>query len=193
MHLIRVASPCYLWTITCKSVVPDGWFGNMHRQMVTHVKNCAVKRTKSSTGGTIPRNWGGVRVFEPHPLGHGLHAHWVMRGRMDWHLIQACALKAGLGPIIHVDPKPVKPATAYYLAKYLTKGDKLHGVRQWANIGTWDGIGKRDIVIESTRIDAIKAWQRYFRLMGKHRFVAYQLALDQVDAGHEPPGTPDPF
>lgn len=137
----------------------------------------------SSTGGTIPVNWGGTRVFEVHPEGHGLHAHWVMRGRMPWDLMQRAALDAGLGKIVHVDPKPCSLATAYYLACYLTKGDKIRGCIQWKNIGHYEGIRKKDITQDSDRIREIKAWTQIYRQQGKHRFVAYRLALQQVEDG----------
>jgi hypothetical protein len=163
-------------------VYPDEWFGSMHRTLVAHVGNCAKRQTISApTGRAFPRNWGGVRVFEEHPGGHGLHAHWVLRGRMDWYLVQRCALRAGFGKIVHVNPRPVTPKVAHYLANYLTKNGKLHGVRSWANIGTYDGIGKRDIVITSKRIERIKALQAYFRGIGKHRYAAYLLALQEVN------------
>jgi len=97
--------------------------------------------------------------------------------------MQRAALKAGLGKVVWVDPKPATKATAYYLASYMTKQDKLHGMRQWANIGTYDGIGKRDIQIDSDRIREIKAWQFYFRSQGDKRFVAYRKALAAVDEG----------
>jgi len=192
--LIRATQgPCYLWTFTAGSgVYPDHYFGNMHRALTCNVKNMAQRETQSSDGGTIPRNWGGVRVFEVHPEGHGLHAHWVMRGRMPWELMQRAAIKAGLGYIVHVDPKPVTVSAAYYLACYLTKGDKLEGCRQWANIGTWDGIGKRDLVLDSQRIRDVKAWRYYWVRKGKKPYHAYLMALRCVEDGMVIPGA-NPF
>lgn len=182
-HLIRTASPCYLWTFTCAQVVPDNYFGNMHRSLIRNINDCARRQTpKSSDGGTIPKNWGGVRVFELHPKGHGIHAHWVVRGYMPWELMQKAALKSGLGKIVHVDPEPVSIGTAYYLSKYMTKEEKLRGVRQWSNIGTYEGIGKRDVVVESKRLDRIKALALFFRSQGKHRYTAYRLALQEVES-----------
>jgi len=195
-HLIRETeaqgSHCYLWTITCGQVVPDHWFGQMHSVMVRNVGDAARRGTQSSAGGTIPQNWGGVRVFEAHPGGHGLHAHWVMRHRMDWHVVKDCALRAGLGPRIHVDFKPCRLATAYYLAMYLLKGDKLRGLRAWANIGTYDGIGGRDIELDSARIRAIRQWRARYVAEGKGGYMAYLLACEQVDAGRTCPGC-EPF
>jgi len=188
MHLIEsTQGPCYLWTFTTVKPYPDHYFGNMHGNLTLAMKD---ESRKFSTGGKIPNDWGGVRVFEVHEKrkGGGLHAHWVMRGRMDWYTVSECAKRAGLGRV-HVDPKPVTMRVAYYVASYLTKNGKLHGVRQWSNIGTYDGIGKRDIEMDSDRIRDIKAWQLLFRGRGDHRYLAYRKALQMVDEGIPLPGT----
>jgi len=106
--------------------------------------------------------------------------------------MQQCALDAGLGKIVWVDPRPASPKLAYYLANYLTKDEGLKGARKWANIGTYDGIGKRDIVNDSARIREIKAWAIYLRGQGMHRYLAYKMACEKVDGGKSLPGT-DPF
>lgn len=107
--------------------------------------------------------------------------------------MQRAAIDSGLGKVVHVDPKPVSVAAAYYLACYLTKGDdRLDGMRRWANIGTYDGTGNRDISFDSPRIREIKAWQYYWRKQGRKAFVAYQMAIRCVDMGMSIPGT-DPF
>jgi len=189
MHLIRTASPCRFWTFTSPYAMPLWWFGERHRKLVTYVNLAAKQGKKGSHGGTICRNWGGVRVFEVNPNGTGFHAHWVMRGRMDWYLMQELAIKAGLGEVVLLSPRPCTPKTAYYVAKYLLKGDALPGARKWANIGTYDGITGRDIVNDSARIRDIKAWQVVFRAQGKHRFLAYRMAVQMVDDGIPLPGT----
>jgi len=178
-RLIRTSDACYLWTVTCASVVPDTWFGNMHRSFVRNLGNASQK-------GLIPQSWGGVRVFEPHPLGHGLHSHILFRGRMVWAQVQRCATQAGLGRVHiscdkHGRARKVTQRDAHYLCKYLTKEDvKLVGVRRWACIGGFEGITKNSISYDSDRIRKIKFWQAYWRSQGKHRLVAYQLALHAV-------------
>jgi len=192
-HLIRSCpNDTWFWTFTSPFALPLWWFSRRHSKLVGHVKNFAARRKVSSHGGTIPRNWGGVRVFETNPKGTGYHSHWVLRGRADWWLMQEAALKAGLGKVVWVDPKPATMKTAWYLATYLTKEKNMVGARKWANIGTWDGITGRDIINDSERIRDIKAWQVYFRGMGKHRYLAYRMALQMVDEGIPLPGT-EPF
>lgn len=181
MNLIeKSTSPCFLWTLTTAKVYPDHYFGNMHSALMKSMRD---ESRKFSTGGKIPRDWGGVRVFEVHEQrkGGGLHAHWVMRGYMDWYTVNRLAAAAGFGRI-HVDPKPVTPAVAHYLAGYLTKSDKLRGVRQWANIGTYDGVHRRDVVVTSPRIERIKRLVRYYREQGKSPLLAYRLAIVDIDA-----------
>lgn len=181
MHLIEsTQGPCYLWTFTTAKPYPDDWFGNMHGNLIKYMGH---ESRQFSTGGKIPKDWGGVRVFEVHEKrkGGGLHAHWVMRHYMDWHTVNRLAAKAGFGRI-NVDPRPVTPAVAHYLASYLTKSSKLRGVRQWANIGTYDGVIGRNLVIISPRIERIKQLVAYYRNAGKHPYLAYRLALMDVDA-----------
>jgi len=181
VHLIRTRSPCYLWTITAPDVIPDSWFGRAFRKFILEIHHAQEK-------GFFRQDWGGVRVYEVHEkrAGGGLHVHWVVRGYMDYWTVRKASDWAGFGRI-DVNPKPVTPRVCYYLANYLTKNGKIRGVRQWGNIGTYDGIGKRDIIVESPRIDRIKALQAFHRSEGKHRFTAYRLAVQEVeeqDASH---------
>lgn len=190
-HLIRSEpeGTVWFWTFTSATAMPLWWFSERHTKLVRTIANYARDRTQSSHGGTIPQNWGGVRVFETNPAGTGFHAHWVVRGYYDWHLMQRAALAAGLGKVVWVDPKPATQKLGYYLASYLTKEEGMKGARKWANIGTYDGIGKRDIEHDSQRIRDIKAWQLYFRGQGKKPFVAYRLAIGMVDDGIPIPGS----
>lgn len=180
-RLVRTSSqPCFLWTFTIEDNVPDYVFATRHSQFVKGV-SIAARRQDSYDGVTIPRSWGGVRVFEHGERRGRIHAHWVVRGRMPWHYMQHLAIRAGLGRVVHVDPKPVGPQVAHYISDYLVKGDKLRGLRAWSCIGTYQGVRNCDIEQDSERIRAIKAWQIYFRMQGKHRLLAYRLAIQAVD------------
>jgi len=192
-HLIRSEpkGTVWFWTFTSPYAMPLWWFGKRHGDLVCNVKDMARSQVQSTAGGTIPKNWGGVRVFETNPNGTGFHAHWVVRGYYDWHLMQKAALAAGLGKVVWVDPKPASEKLGFYLASYLVK-EKLKGARQWSNIGTYDGIGGRDIEIDSPRIREIKAWALYWRGQGDHRYLAYRKACQCVDDGLTLPGA-EPF
>lgn len=183
-HLIRSEPPgtVWFWTFTCPTAMPLWWFGQRHASLVDRINKFAKRQTKSSHGGTIPKNWGGVRVFEMNPKATGFHAHWVIRGYYDWWLMQEAAIAAGMGKVVWVDPDPATERTAYYLATYLLKDEGLKGARKWANIGTYDGIGKRDIVQTSDRIEWIKRQAlMYRRIYGKSAFLAYRLACADAD------------
>lgn len=192
VHLIRSepAGTVWFWTFTSPSAIPLWWFADRHAKLVDRINKLAKRQ--SSHVRTIPKNWGGVRVFEMNPKGTGFHAHWVVRGYYDWHTMQRVAVDVGLGKVVWVDPRPASVKLAYYLASYLVKEKGLAGARKWANIGTYDGIGGRDIQYDSERIRDIKAWAYYYRESGKKPFVAYQMALRMVDDGIPLPGT-SPF
>ena len=77
----------------------------------------------------------GVRVYELHPGGHGLHIHVVTSGRHNVKAVRHFSDASGFGRI-HV--KPIPAASADYIAKYLTKARRapeLKGRRLWACLG----------------------------------------------------------
>ncbi len=81
----------------------------------------------------------GVRVFELHPNGHGLHVHVVTTEFISVNQVRPICKRFGWGRV-HV--KRISGAKASnYLAKYLTKqrkawhGAKLTGVRWWGVFG----------------------------------------------------------
>jgi len=165
---------CYFWTVTAKTLVPDSWFGNMHALFIREMHN-------ASRRGEIHEWWGGLRVFEPHPGGHGLHSHLVLRNRMPWKVVKSCAEKAGLGRV-NVHPQRVELPLVRYLCKYLMKGGKeMAGVRRWRCVGTYEGCKKNDIVFSGTRADRIKQLAAINRVKGMHRFPAYNLAVQQYE------------
>lgn len=94
----------------------------------------------------------GVRVYEPHPNGHGLHVHAVVSGRYDVNLVRRYAERHGFGRI-HV----CKVDSPEYVSKYLTKSrrnDQWKGVRLWASFGVkrsheWQPSRVKDIQVES--------------------------------------------
>jgi len=172
MALIRDRSPCYLWTVTAPEVIPDSWFARAHANFLRNVNDAARAHY-------FRKDWGGVRVFEPHPGGHGLHSHLVLAGYMEWYKMADCAQRAGLGRI-NVHPDKVSPGAATYLAKYLTKSEKPVGVRSWACVGAWSGELCKDIEYDSDRIRTIKRLAHLNRESGMSNYAAYKAALQDV-------------
>jgi len=143
--------PCYLWTLTFAKTYPDGWCGNMHAKLVAHLSNDSKRRPRF-----FPHGFAAVRVTEEHPGGHGLHFHWVVRGRMPLKLVRERAHAVGFGHIFIARDKSGRfkrcdAGVAGYVAKYLTKGQKLHGVRSWACIGDYEGVKTKDIEFDGNK------------------------------------------
>lgn len=182
-YLILNHSPCYLWTLTTAKGYPDSYYGNMHSKVMQAMGNAAKQ-------GKIPADWGGVRVVEVHPGGHGLHYHWVMRGRMDINVVREITTAAGFGRINIAQNengtiRVVDKGLAAYLIKYLMKkGDKPHGARKWACIGTYEGVKTADIVFDSPSIAVYRAAYRAAIKLGFPRgkaMVAAKVAQRKYD------------
>jgi hypothetical protein len=139
----------YMWTFTFKDVL-------------------AVKDTRKRWNYLLTlliRMWPhlqGIRVFELHPGGHGLHVHLVTNSRIDVNKARELAEKAGWGRI-HV--KEIPSERIGYLGKYLTKERPpcLKRWRLWAGFGEgWEWTKVKDVIFNSifSRIyRACKEWQ----------------------------------
>jgi hypothetical protein len=98
-----------------------------------------------------------VRTFELHPGGHGLHVHMVVRGFYPHAVLQALALRAGFGPIVHFSRrrnKVLQERAGDYVAKYVGKqatdrAPELKGRRLWAKIGDWVATRVKDVFVDS--------------------------------------------
>ncbi len=95
----------------------------------------------------------GIRAYELHPGGHGLHMHVVTEARYDVREIRhiwtgrATEWEGG-----RINVKVVPRKGALYLGKYLAKGMRppcLKGVRMWAGIGGFETDKVADIVCMS--------------------------------------------
>jgi len=159
---------CYLWTLTFPDVIPDYAAGERHGSLLKYLA------ADARDGFSPPVR--GVRVVEAHPGGHGLHYHWVLAGRFPIRRLLARAKQTGFGRI-DVDPKPCTSLLAPYLCKYLLKGDRLHGVRMWANLGAWGGVRTRDVEVDSSSSRVFRDAFRHARdSLGKNRGAAFNFA-----------------
>jgi hypothetical protein len=83
----------------------------------------------------------GVRVFELHPLGHGLHVHVMTNGWYNVNEVRSVCRRMGWGRLNVVLWEGDSAGAAAYLAKYmrkqagLFKGFGLKGVRWWGCFG----------------------------------------------------------
>jgi len=179
-HLIQTATAegvaCYLWTLTFAKTYPDSWCGNMHGRLVT-----ALHHDTRNPRNNLPL-FAGVRVSELHPSGHGLHFHWVIKGRLPLDLVRKRAKQSGFGHVFIARDKrnrfrKIDVGAAGYLAKYLTKGDKLKGVRSWACIGNYNGTKTRDIEFDSDSNRVFRAAYRTAKQLGTAPPLCFQAAV----------------
>jgi len=101
----------------------------------------------------------GIRVFEMHPGGHGLHVHVVAEKYFNVRDVRFIAKRMGWGRL-HVERiKGVGNSrnVAYYVAKYLSKfrdmrkEHGLKGMRVWAAFGGWKNYCRvAQVEVEST-------------------------------------------
>ena len=144
LYSINEACPkgwVYLWTFTRKAKesvrAACGEWNKLGKELVRRCK------------------FYGVRVYELHPGGHGLHVHVVTGGRFEVDAIRAVSNRAGWG---RVDVTRIPGKRRHYVAKYVSKEREpdLKGQRLWACLGRF----------ERTRISDIEkdaAWSAAFK------------------------------
>lgn len=168
---------CFMWTLTFEKVYPDSWCGNMHRLLVGYLRDEARNRPQ-----LFPFGFGGVRVVEVHPQGHGLHYHWVIRGRIPLSIVRRCARRAGFGHVFIARDdrrrfRAVDLGAAGYVAKYLTKSDKIKGVRSWSCIGDYNGTLTKNIEFDSRKNRVFRQVYRTAKLAGANPSLCYSAAV----------------
>jgi hypothetical protein len=100
----------------------------------------------------------GLRVFELHPGGHGLHIHVLTHCFLRVNEVRALWQSCG-GGRVHV--LPIAADRAGYAGKYLRKSgrpDCFKGVRMWAAFGGMEHTKVKDVDIESS-------WTRAYQFL----------------------------
>lgn len=189
LNLIQQSSkegiPCYLWTLTFKKTYPDSWCGNMHRNLIRHLV------ADSKAGRTGAKAFAGVRVTEVHPDGHGIHFHWVIKGKLSLGCVRKRAKQCGFGHVFIARDgsnrfRQIDVGAAGYLCKYLTKGDRLAGIRSWSCIGDYDGVKTKDIEFDSPDSRVFRQAYAASKLAGSPQSLCFQSAvLAQRKYNHE--------
>jgi len=158
----------WLWTLTFAEVMPTHYAANMHRNLIKEI-------AYAQKDGAWPKWWGGVKVAELHPGGHGVHFHWVLAKRVPIDKLLELGHKCGFG-IINVHPEPCTEKVATYLAKYLTKGHAIPGMKQWGGIGNFEHCKVADCEMTSNSIDTFKKHMQEALAMGKPNGIAFAYA-----------------
>ena len=135
----------------------------------------------------------GVRRFEMHPNGHGVHVHMILDERIDVNTIRPMAQAIGFGRI-HVVRLGLKDLekTCKYMTKYMAKEDRpecLKGVRLWANCGGFKGCMVKNIKTDSpfTRFyyKVKKMWDTNRPLA--EAYLQWYMRTSSVDPGYDVP------
>ena len=121
----------YFWTFTTKEVVSVERARAMWNKLVKSLWNYGHD---PKTGD---RTIFGLRVFELHPGGHGVHVHALLNRRLHIHAIRRRCQKFGFGwiHVVRVRSEEHAVVVGDYLAKYLVPESRpgcLKGVRLWA-------------------------------------------------------------
>lgn len=130
----------YFWTFTFRECLPVDDACELWSQLL-------------STLRMVNYRMFGVRRFELHPGGHGLHVHMILDERIDVNKIRPIAQSIGFGRI-HVrrlGATDLEEALKY-MTKYLSKGDRppcLKGKRLWACCGGFEGCLVKNIKTDS--------------------------------------------
>lgn len=119
----RIERPC-LWTFT----------------LPVRIEPRAATALWAGLARDLARHVGmyGVRVFEPHPKGHGLHVHAVVSGWFPVDLVRYYAERHGWGRI-HVCK--IEKGVGVYIAKYLNKSKRNE---EWKGIRLWGAFGQKN-------------------------------------------------
>lgn len=131
----------YLWTFTFAEVID---VAEGRRRWSEFLR--ALRKERKNRGQAKLK---GLRVFELHPGGHGLHIHVATGCFMHVNQVRRLWFSVG-GGRIHV--KPIAPQRASDLSKYLRKQGRpecFKGARMWAAFGGADHTRVKDITIES--------------------------------------------
>jgi len=125
---------CYFWTFTFVDCMPDWWYPKHWSRFVRDLSDLY--------GGCLF----GMKVLEPHTE-HGLHYHAILNRRVSVHLVRRIGKRYGIG---RVQVKRADMGSAYYLAKYLSKGGAIHkGMHRWNTVGGFVGVKCKNIEIDS--------------------------------------------
>lgn len=139
-NMSKNLSNIYFWTFTLPYQLPVSEAIACWNYLLTDLRRSVAFRR-------------GVRVFELHPGGHGLHVHVLMQSYYDVDSVRKCCRRCGWG---RVNVKRVFNVSDSidYVGKYLSKSrpESLKGVRLWAALGLPHGVACRvvDLLFDGT-------------------------------------------
>jgi hypothetical protein len=154
MKLPSKSKQAFLFSTEC---IPPGKNGRIYLWTFTFVDALDVSVGRKAWSEFLKKlrrvkrylKFSGLRVFELHPDGHGLHIHVLTSDFLQINQVRALWATVG-GGRVHLLPIP--PERAGYLGKYLRKAGRpacFKGARMWAAFGGCDHTKVKDVTIES--------------------------------------------
>ena len=127
----------------------------------------------------------GLRVFEMHGGGHGLHIHVVTANFLFVNDVRRIWRACGGG---RIDVKPIPFERRHYIGKYLSKSGRpqcLKGARLWDTFGGLDAVRCKDVEFRSDWTDAYKALVASVEGFKALSYRIKQMAVDRVLRGQK--------
>jgi len=142
LHTMQALGPVYFWTLT----TPDPVFDP--REISRRWNNFLTLMRREYKDRGRAR---GLRVYERHPGGHGIHIHFVLSKYVPVQRVREIARATGFGRIHVCKWDEERGAVADYLKKYLFKDRDTDwcGVRVYSTFGL-QGVATRQADIEIT-------------------------------------------
>jgi hypothetical protein len=140
VELVKDKPFCFLWTFTFTEATSAKDAGRCWNKLLLYAARNKIK-------------FKGLKVYEKHPGGHGIHIHMVTPEYYNVNDIRPLAEAAGFG---RIHAKRISSSRAGYVLKYVRKGlrkgiEGLEGVRKWSVFGDareW-ATRKKDIVVDT--------------------------------------------
>lgn len=181
------------WTFTFRNVLPVHIARDQWRKAVVNLRHHFGKKLI------------GLRAFEMHPGGHGLHIHVVTPSFLDVNEVRMVLARIKGRPFGRIDVEPGDAHAGHYLAKYISKANRpkcLKGVR------LWDALDRKafnytrvcDVIIKTLFSECYRAAKKAWNWTGNkgfldrarlvHRLVQLSI-VSGCDAGKWPGGEYD--
>jgi hypothetical protein len=147
----------YMWTFTLPTVVSTKEAKTLWGHLLT----------------VICQHWPkfrGLRIFELHKNGHGLHVHLLTCHWVHVSYMREFAQRVGWGHP-HVKEIPVEAAGPYLAKDFSRKAGCLKGWRLWAGFGPWTWTKVSKVLSDTPFTRIYRACKEAFGWTGNHDFL----------------------
>lgn len=175
LRTMTALGPTYFWTLTTVDEVTDP-------KEISRRWNSFLTVLRREYKGTDKIR--GLRLYEMHPGGHGIHVHFVINRFIHVNVVRRIAQATGWGRIHAVSWDEKRGDIATYLKKYLFKSRDVDwcGTRVYSTFGL-KGIATRQSDIEITS-PYRTIWQGCAAAFAMFASWPFQVRVDCVKAAH---------